>query len=350
MRRRRLANVLMAGLICWGAGFVAAPPVLAKAKAKPATTTAPKAAPAADDGGGLNFADQKSGTPLEIYADQGLELAQDAKTVIGRVNAKAIRGRVTVNGDVLTAHYREKAAVPGQPAAPSPPPKTNQDDKQAGGSNEVWRVEAEGHVSIATPTQAAYGDHADYNIDDAVVVLTGKDLKLLTPTDIVTAKDSLEYWEHRQQAVARGNAVAVRAEKRIQADILVADFAQNADKQMAMRRAHGYNHVILTTPREVVTGDRADYNVETGIVTVTGSVKITREENQLDGGYAVVNLNTGIDKIFPVAPGAAEGADQRVKALFMPQKKQSGTTAPESPAGQEAPAAPVMTDHPSGTP
>ncbi len=186
----------------------------------------------------------------------------------------------------------------------------------------------------------------------------------------MTARDSLEYWERRQQAVARGGAVAVRAEKRIQADVLVADFAENAAKQMAMQRAHGYDHVILTTPREVVTGDRADYNVETGIVTVTGSVKITRDDNQLDGGYAVVNLNTGISRIFPVPPGAAEPADRRVKGLFMPQKKQTAASGsagqnladpapsaqpsagPKTGGDSENPtgATPVETDHPTGTP
>jgi lipopolysaccharide export system protein LptA len=338
--RRHIPEALLASLVLLGCTLIVSPPLLAKDATKPAATSPNAAKPAPkteSDGGGLNFADQKSGTPLEIYADQGLELSQDAKTVIGRVNAKAIRNRVTVSGDVLTAHYREKAPIPGQP--PPPPPskpaeKGDKGDKQTSGSNEIWRVEADGHVSIATPTQSAYGDHADYNIDDAVVVLTGQDLKMLTPSDVVTAKDSLEYWEHRQQAVARGDAVAVRAEKRIQADVLVADFAQNAEKQMAMQRAHGYDHVIITTPREVVTGNRADYNVETGIVTVTGSVKITREDNQLDGGYAVVNLNTGISRVFPVPPGTTEGPDQRVKALFVPQKKQS--VVPAAPDGKPA--------------
>ncbi|MDR3439541.1 LptA/OstA family protein [Telmatospirillum sp.] len=315
----------------------------ASSAAKPAATATP--APTGT-GGGLDFADQKSGTPLEIYADQGLELSQDAKSVIARVNAKAIRGRVTVLSDVLTAFYRDKqpvaaaqqpstaasAATNPPPPPPSPPPSSPSSKPGKGksgeaseGGTEVWRVEAEGHVAITTQTQTAYGDHADYNIDDAVVKITGKDLKLLTPTDVVTARDSLEYWERPQQAVARGNAVAVRGEKRIQADTLVADFAQNADKQMAMQRAHAYDHVILTTAREVVTGDRGEYNVETGIVTLTGSVKITRDENQLDGGYAVVNLNTGISRIYPAAPGSAEKADQRVKGLFMPQKRQPGS-------------------------
>lgn len=275
------------------------------------------ARPPADQGGGLNFADQSAGVPLEIYADQGLELSQDARTVIARTNAKAVRGRVTVTADILIAHYREKSAapVPAAKVATGAPRKA-----ASGGGSEVWRVEADGHVKIFTDTQTAYGDHADYNIDDAVVVLTGRDLKLVTATDTVTARDSLEYWEHRNQAVARGKAVAVRGEKRVQADVLVADFAKGAQNQMAIQKAHGYDHVILTTPREVVTGDRAEDNVETGIVTVTGSVKITRGENQLDGGYAVVNLNTGISRIFPTAPGGAEGRDQRVRGLFVPQK------------------------------
>jgi hypothetical protein len=47
-------------------------------------------------------------------------------------------------------------------------------------------------------------------------------LKLTTATDVVTARDSLEWYEQKQIAVARGNAVAVRNGKTIKADILTA--------------------------------------------------------------------------------------------------------------------------------
>jgi len=296
---------------------------------------------------GFDFANSKSGNPLEVYADQGLELSQDARTVIARVNASATRGHVTLKGDVLIAHYRNKtetppdsnslvnAKTPAKPKAPPPPAADGTTPKaDSSSATEVWRVEAEEHVTISTPTQTAYGDRADYNIDEAVVVLTGKDLRLVTPKDIVTARDSLEYWEGRQQAVARGDAVAVHLEKRIQADTLVADFAEDKDKKMAINRVHAYDHVILTAPREVVTGDRGDYNVETGIVAVTGSVKITRDDNQLDGRYALVNLDTGVSKIFPTAPGDDAAPDQRVKGLFNPQHK-------DATAGGKPPAAPA---------
>ena len=41
------------------------------------------------------------------------------------------------------------------------------------------------------------------------------DLKLTTATDVVTARDSLEWYDQKQIAVARGDAVAVRETKRI---------------------------------------------------------------------------------------------------------------------------------------
>ena len=96
-----------------------------------------------------------------------------------------------------------------------------------------------------------------------------------------------------------------------------------------IRRARGYDKVVLTTPHEVVTGDRADYLLETGIVNITGSVKMTRDDNQLDGGYAVVNLNTGVSRLYPVAPGG-RGTEKQVKGLFVPQQKPG---AGDGPAG-----------------
>jgi len=280
---------------------------------------------------GIDFADQP-GAPIEVYADRGLELSQDAKTVIARGNARAVRGRVTVTGDTLIAHYRAKAAGAAAPAPTPAAAKSGADS--VGGSSEVWRLEADGHVKIFTETQTAYGDHADYNIDDAVVVLTGGDLRMTTPGEVVTARDSLEYWDRRQQAVARGNAVAVRADKRLQADILVADYGQDRNKRTVMRHATGFDHVIMTSPTEIVTGNRADYDPPSGIVTVTGSVKLTRGQNQLDGGYAVVDLNTGISRLFPTAPGGTADSASRVRGLLVPERKPAPTDVAPPPGQQ----------------
>jgi lipopolysaccharide export system protein LptA len=313
---------IAAGLIAAGLA-VAAPLVLAK-DTKPQPAAKAPAAPAGDD---IGFSRGSASNPLDVTADQGIEFSKDAKEIIARVNAKAVRANTTVTADTLTAYYRDKKVPDGVPP-PAPADKPN--DGSGTGGSEVWRVTADGNVDIFTPTQHAYGDHADYNIDDAVVVLTGDHLKMTTPQDIVTARDTLEYWENKHQAVARGNAVAIAPAKnqRIQADTLVADFGENKQKQMVIQVAHGYDHVVLTTATDVVTGDRADYVVETGIVTVTGSVKINRGGNQFDGNYAVVNLNTGISKLLSAPAG--KPADRQVRGLFVPQPKKTQTSPPDT--------------------
>ena len=90
-------------------------------------------------------------------------------------------------------------------------------------SFEVYRMRAEGNVHIYNPTDQAWSDQATYDLDQAVMVMTGHALKLTTPNDTLTARDTLEYWSQKHMAVARGNAVVVTNDaRRVSADILVA--------------------------------------------------------------------------------------------------------------------------------
>lgn len=233
---------------------------------------------------------------IQVYADDGIEWISDATRVIARGNAKATRGTMTVTADSLTAYYRDGA-----------------------GGNEIWRLDADGNVTITTPTETGTGTKATYDLEKAIFVLRGHPAKIVTPTDQVTAKDTLEYWEKERMAVARGDAVAIQKDKKIQSDVLTAHFKEGAKGSLELERADGYGHVVLTTPKEVVTGDRSDYNLQTGIATVAGSVKIIRDGNELNGGYAHVNLNTGISKLFGQAPGGQ--GDTRVRGTFTPDKQ-----------------------------
>lgn len=261
----------------------------------------------------LDFASGGNGAPVEIRAEQGLELVQNAKQIIARGNARASRGSTTLAADVILAHYR--------------------DGQGAGGKTEIWRIEAQGHVVISTPTQTITAEHGDYNIDKAAVILTGNNLKLTTATDTVTARDSLEYWERTQQAVARGDALAIHDNDRIRANVLTATMGPDEQGKTSIRKIRADDNVVLTTPRETVTGDRGDYTVESGIVTLTGSVKMTRDNNQLDGGYAIVNLKSGVSRLLPTPPGS--GAEGRVKGTFVPQSK--NTPAPDARAPRPQP-------------
>jgi len=223
---------------------------------------------------------QDRSKPIEINAEDGIEWRQRDKIYVARGRARATQGEVTVHAEVLTAHYRE---VPG-------------------GSTEIWRIDANGKVRIAAPNQTAHGDDAVYDVAKGLLVLTGK-VRLVTETDRITARDSLEYWEKRSLAVARGEAVAIRGDRRLAADVLVAHFKKDRGGASKVDEIEAFDNVLISSPEEIVRAEYGTYNVETGIATLTGSVKITRGDNQLNGARARVNLNTGVSSIIGGARG-----------------------------------------------
>ena len=129
--------------------------------------------------------DMSKGGPIEVTASDGIEWRQNEQVVIARGDARAVRGDVTVMADTLIAHYRKKAPTgPRRSGTPQATPVAATAHGPSGpdtGNNEIYRLEADGNVKIFTPTDIAVGDHAIYDIDQAVLMLTGKNLTLTTP-------------------------------------------------------------------------------------------------------------------------------------------------------------------------
>lgn len=302
--------------------------------------------------------DLSHGGPIEVTASEGIEWRQNEKEVIARGNARAVRENVTVTADRLIAHYRKKGAAPDA-SQPNAQPKGGIAGEDADTSgNEIYRLEAEGRVHIFTPTDHAEGDRAIYDLDQAVLLLTGKNLKLTTPQDVLTARDSLEYWSQKHMAVARGNAVVVTNDgRRIAADTLVAyttDAPRPAGAPIQVVKTSGkpakepedpltasgklqkvdaIGNVSVRTATETVTGDRAVYVPDTGMARVAGQVRITRGQNQLNGVEAEVNLKTGVSRLL-------SGPSGRVQGLVVPNdaSSQQGPAALDlgTPKGQPA--------------
>lgn len=238
----------------------------------------------------------ENGGPIEIFADNGIEWQQGENIFIARGNAKAIRGEVQVDSDTLRAYYRDN-----------------------GGNTEIWRLDAEGSVEIKSPTETAYGDLAIYDVVNGVLVLRGEDVRFIAGADTITARDQIEYWETKQIAVARGDAVAIRGDKTLRAEILVANFKRDGQGSTDIHRVDAYDRVTIVTAQETATADRGVYQVASGITTLNGNVRIKRGQNVLTGCKAEVNLNTGISKMFACDNQTGE----RVQGVLVPEKNTS---------------------------
>ncbi|MCE2509682.1 MAG: hypothetical protein J4G10_01690 [Alphaproteobacteria bacterium] len=245
-------------------------------------------------GQGLSLGGGKDDGPIEITAEQGIEWWQPKQLYIARGNAKATRNAVDLFGDELTAHYRP--------------------DKE--GNREIWRIDAIGNVRVVSANEQAYGEKGVYDVDQGIFVLTGE-VRLDTLQEKVTANRSLEYWANKNMAVARGDAIAIREDRRLSGETLVAYFHEpDAEGKRKLRRLEAYENVHVSTPTEIIRGSRGVYNVDSGIATIAGSVKITRGNDQMNGEYAEVDMNTGVSRLL----SGPQGSGGRVKALVKPSK------------------------------
>mgnify|MGYP000376685211 CR=1 FL=1 len=286
--------------------------------------------------------------PIAIDANRGVEWRREERVFIARGNARAERGDVTVNGDVLTAHYRRT-------------------DK---GETRVHRLEAEGDVVVRSERATAFGDSGVYDVDKGVMVLHGKKLRLETPDQVVTARDSLEYWEKREMAVARGDARMESDRGTLTGDVLTARFRENDAGKRVIRRVDAFGdavskgpdgtvrgdhlvahmtdgpngrrtdrmdargHVVVKTNGNIARGERGAYDPQKRMATLAGNVRVTQGESQLNGAYAVINMKTGVSRLYPVPPGeAGDRAGEkapRVRGLLAPRDDRDAGKAPDA--------------------
>ena len=305
--------------------------------------------------------DMSKGGPVEVTSRDGMEWHQDEQTIVAKGDAKAVRGTVTVTADQLIAHYRKKAGTaPAIPAAATPP-KTSGTATAAPaaaapaatpdtGNNEIYRLEAVGNVHIFTATDQAFGDHAVYDIDQAVLVMTGNNLHIITPQQTMSARDTMEYWSQKHMAVGRGNAVVNTSDgRRLTADVLVGytvdpnaptgaapvqkvaatvpdkagtDPLANAGGKL--QRVDAFGHVEVRTATEIIHADKGVYVPDTGIARLAGNVHLTRGQNQLNGDQGVVNLRTGGSTL-------SRDPGRRVEGLVVPNDTQAKDTSPGAP-------------------
>lgn len=250
-----------------------------------------------------------SSIPIHIQAENAIELHQEEKAYVARGKARAVRGDVTVTSQVLVAYYREAAT----------------------GGNQVYRLVAQGNAHIKTPTQDIYGDRAIYDTDQKLLLVTGEDLRLITKEDVVTARDSLEYYEEKELAVARGDAIATRGDRRLKADVLLGQFAKNAAGESEMKRLDGRGHVVITTPQEVARSDSFVYRLDSELATLIDNVRITRGNNHIRGEAAEMNMTTKISRVI-AAPG------KRVTGILVRNKDEDADDPKPAPQSDPKPA------------
>jgi lipopolysaccharide export system protein LptA len=246
----------------------------------------------------------KDDSPIIIEAEESVVCDETAHKCVATGLASAQKGTSTVYGDVLTVYFTE------------------------GKKREITAMTADGHVRMETPTEKAYGEHAHYDVAQDRIILTGGNLRIVTPQQTLTARDSIEYYHTENKGVARGNAIARFPEKEqlIQADTLVAYFkpaeekSEEGKKKVDLDRVEAEGNLLASGPNGVVTGERGIYSAKTDIVEVFNNVKVSQDKNVIEGAYARANLKTNVAEMFTHPPHTnPEGPRKRISGMIFPK-------------------------------
>ena len=236
---------------------------------------------------------QATQQPVEISAAGSLEWDRRAKTYVARKEALARQGAFEVRAATITAHYSD--------------------------ATDIQKLTAAGGVTILSPPYQATGDDALYDIARDYALLTGQDLRVTTQTDLLTARDKMEFFGKEGKMTATGQAVARRGTDQLRADVLNGFFTTDAQGNRSLTRITAEGNVVIETQKETVYGERGTYDIPGESAVLTGKVRILQGDSWLEGTRATVDMRTGISKLFAGDNTETQG---RVKGVFYPKKKE----------------------------
>ena len=208
------------------------------------------------------FTGTNNGSPIEIFAEDGIEWHKNKKKYIARGNAKANKADLLVTSDVLEAIY--------------------EDDNDT--ESEITILKASGNVFIKNQkAQILGGNIATYNLKKEYFIVNGRKLELISNEDRLTSNSTIEFWKNENIAIATGKAKAYKNNKySIFADKLVwhlIDEKENDNKSKGnqgyqIKKILAYKNVIIETNNEIAYSNKALYNEVSGICKLFGKVKL----------------------------------------------------------------------------
>lgn len=156
-----------------------------------------------------------------------------------------------------------------------------------------------------------------------------------SPIEITS--DALEVQQKENTATFSGNVVAIQNDVRLKSDRMIVYYTSAEEKQkskpanaagsaftnQSVKKIDVEGNVFLATPEETASGARGDYNVEGQEIHLYDNVVLTRGQNTLKGNQLTYNFETGRSVVTggTVAPSGASAGKERVRALFVPEKK-----------------------------
>lgn len=137
------------------------------------------------------------------------------------------------------------------------------------------------------------------------------------PIDL--SADQAEAQDRADRAIFSGNVVVKQGELTLRtARLTVAYASQNG---IDINRIDASGGVTVVSPSETATGDFAVYDLDQGLITMVGNVRLERGGSFLSGGRLTIDLDSGRAVMDGGLRGINQGGGGRVTGRFtVPQR------------------------------
>ncbi|MDR2933904.1 MAG: hypothetical protein LBU68_01315 [Rickettsiales bacterium] len=234
---------------------------------------------------------------IEFSADDGLEWNQSNMTISASQNASITRDGLNLTADKITVFYRN-----------APVKSNNQKSKKSvAGDAEIFLIKAENNVRGSSPKENIIADYVEYNLDNGIMTV-----KPITNSTKMTAYDAeifadgnIIYYEAKNYATVEKSRV-IHSGRTLSSDTMRLDFDKVTNEKdktkmgLGLSKIQATGNLTIKDKAEVLTGDIAEYNNKTGIVSIDGNVQLSQGGgSKLQGGKIEYDMNTGIAKLLP---------------------------------------------------
>ena len=136
---------------------------------------------------------------------------------------------------------------------------------------------------------------------DAVSALKGHNSR--APIDL--SADRAEAQDRADRAIFAGNVVVRQDTLTLKTARLTIAYASTGG--IDINRIDASGGVVVTSPSETARGNFATYDLDAGLITMIGDVRLEREGSSLSGARLVIDLNSGRATM----DGGLRGVDQQ---------------------------------------
>jgi len=220
---------------------------------------------------------QRSGAPIQIDASNGIECDQDKQKCTAKGNIKVTQGDARMTCDQLIAYFKKDTKN-----------QQNIDRIEAMGNVHAWSTKEDRHI---------YSDYGHYDVNQQFLTLKGTKIRIEADQARLVTSGKATFDQKSMIAHTTARSFMSREDRTLQADTLEAHFMEGKQGEVVLSHITGYGNVVVSSPQDIIEGDKGHYDAKTEVAKMDGNIIVTRADTRITGNSGEVNMRTGQSKI-----------------------------------------------------